>query len=319
MNFQPSWIALLIVLFATTVQAQTAVRVLTGYPPGGTVDILARIFAERLGEALGRPVVVEPRAGAAGQIAVEAVRNAPPDGNTLLVTNESALTLYPHTVKKLPYDAVADFTAIAHLGGSQNAFAVNAGVPANDLAAFVSWGKANPKGVTYGSGGYGSNQHFLGLLLAQATGVTLVHVPYRGVGPVITDLVGGQLPAGMLPLGTLLPQARSGKVRILAHSGSMRSPLAPDVPTFRELGFAPLELQTWFGMFGPAGMRPELVARYNEIVVQGLRTPAVRERMRSFDLEIRELSAAGLAAQFKAEHNRWAQVVKSSGFTAESP
>lgn len=313
-----SLVAALVLAFSVSaVQAQAPVRVLTGYPPGGAVDAVARLFAEKLAEGLGRPVLVETRAGAAGQIAAEAVKAAAPDGSTLMVAPDSVMTLHPYTVKKPTYDGLADFTPVAHIGSSMNGFAVNAGIPASDLREFVNWAKAGGKNLTYGSGSYGSGQHFMGLMLGKATGLVMVHVPYRGVGPVIIDLVAGQISAGMLPLGTLLAQARAGKIRILAHSGSRRSTQAPDVPTFRELGYPMLEVQSWFGIFAPAGTRPEVVARYNEIVVQATRTPGVRDRMRNLDLEARELAPAELAAMLRSEHENWGRVVKASGFSVE--
>jgi len=310
--------ALVLALSTFAVRAQTPVRILSGYPPGGAVDTLARVFGEKLAEAIGRPVVVENRAGAAGQIASEALKAAAPDGNTLMVAPDSSMTLYPHTVKKPAYDTLADFVPVAHVGSYPIGFGVNAGIPVSDLREYVNWAKAGPNNATYGSGAYGSTLHFMGLMLGQATGLALVHVPYRGVGPAITDVVAGQLPAVMQPLGTLLAQARAGKIRILAHSGSRRSSAAPDVPTFKELGYPTLEVAGWFGLFAPAGIRPEVVARYNEIVVQATRTPVVRERMRSLDLEIREMAPAEISAMLKIEYDRWGPIVRASGFSADS-
>lgn len=309
--------AFVLSLSTRAVHAQ-AVRMLVGYPPGGAVDALARIFGEKLAEGLGRPVLVETRAGAAGQIAFEALKASPPDGNTLLVAPDSSITLYPHTTKKPAYDTLADFTPVAHVGSYPVGFGVGAGVPANDLREFVNWAKANPKLATYGSGGYGSTLHFMGLMLAQATGVELVHVAYKGVGPAIADMLSGQLPAVMLPLGTLLAQAKAGKMRILAHSGSRRSPAAPEIPTFKELGYPALEIAGWFAIYAAAGTRPDVVARYNAIVVQATRTPAVLARMRSLDLEPREIAPAEMAAQLRFEQDRWGPVVKASGFSAGS-
>ncbi|MDO8596676.1 MAG: tripartite tricarboxylate transporter substrate-binding protein, partial [Sulfuricaulis sp.] len=165
---------------AATAQAQTTARMLSGYPPGGAVDALARVFAEKLADAIGRPFVVETRAGAAGQIAAMALKASAPDGNTLMVVPDSAIVLYPHTVRTPAYDTLNDFVPVAHAGSYDIGLAVGAGVPANDLREWVSWAKADKKNATYGSAGAGTNLHFLGLMLAQATGVQLVHVPYRG-------------------------------------------------------------------------------------------------------------------------------------------
>src|SRR3990172_1261142 len=206
---------LVLALFSATAQAQTTARILSGYPPGGAVDALARVFAEKLAEAIGRPVVVETRAGAAGQIAAMALKAAAPDGNTLMVVPDSALVLYPHTVRTPAYDTLKDFVPVAHVGSYDIGLAVGASVPANDLREWVGWTKADKKNATYGSAGAGTNLHFLGLMVAQATGVQLVHVPYRGTGPATADLLGGQIPAVMLPFAQMLPLVKAGKIRIL--------------------------------------------------------------------------------------------------------
>ena len=311
-------VAVALALFSALVQAQGTARILSGFPPGGAVDALARVFAERLSEGLGRPVVVETKTGAAGQIAAEALKAAPPDGITLMIAPDSMFTVYPHTVKKPAYDTLNDFVAVAHTGSYPIGLAVGVRVPAGDLREYVAWAKSNPKNAAYGTAGAGTTLHFLGLMMEQATGIHFAHVPYRGVGPALTDVVAGQVPAVILPLGTVLQQARAGKVRILAHSGSRRSPLAPDVPTFKELGYPTLEATGWFGAFAPAGMKTELLSRYNDIFIQATRTPGVREKMRALDLEIREMTPAELASTLRAEYERWGAIIKASGFSAES-
>ncbi len=310
--------ALVVALSTSTGQAQTPVRVLSGFPPGGGVDTLARVFGEKLSGGLGRPVIVETRAGAAGQIAGLALKSAAPDGNTLLVAPDSSISLYPHTSLKPAYDTLADFVPVAHLGGFPIGFAVTGNHPAKELREYIAWAKQSPKNAMYGSSGYGSTPHFMGLMLGRAAGVPLSNIPYSGVGPALTDVVAGQTPAVMIPFGTLLPQFKAGKIRILAHSGSKRSSIAPDIPTFKELGFSTLEVEGWFGMFAPAGTRPEVLARYNEIIVQATRTAGVRDKLRGLDLDVREMTPMELAATLKADHARWGAVVKAFGFSAVS-
>lgn len=310
--------ALLVFFLVGSAQAQTAVRILSGYPPGGAVDALARVFAEKLAEALEKPVVVETRTGAAGQIAASALKASAPDGNTLMVVPDSALTLYPHTVKAPAYDTLNDFVPVANLGSYDIGFGVGANVPSTTLKEWAAWVKSNPKNGTYGSPGAGTNQHFLGLMLGNSTGLHLDHVAYRGVGPAVADLLGGQVPALMLPLAQMLPQIKAGKIRILAHSGGRRSAVVPEVPTFKELGFSAMEVSGWYCMIAPAGTRAEVLARYNDIVNRSMRTAFVRDRMRALDLEILEMSPADIGARLKAEHERWRPVVKASGFTADS-
>jgi tripartite-type tricarboxylate transporter receptor subunit TctC len=296
-------------------QAQVPVRVLVGFVPGGELDAVARLFAEKLAEGIGRPVLVENRAGAGGQIAIRTLKASAPDGNSLMVIPDSTITLYPHTVKAPEYDTLKDFVPIAHLGSFYNGLAVGAGVPAKDFAEWLSWVKSDPKNATYGSPGAGTVPHFLGLILSQATGVQLVNVPFKGVPPAIADLMAGQLPSAMLTFGALARQAKSGRIRILAFTGSQRSPIAPDVPSFKELGYPALEVSGWYGMFAPAGIRSDVVARYHDIIVQAQRTPVVRERLRALDLEQREPGAAELAAMVRSEYGRWGPVVKASGFS----
>ena len=186
-----------------------------------------------------------------------------------------------------------------------------------DLNEFIGWAKLSPRNTSYGTAGVGTAQHFLGLVIGRAIGVTMVHVPYKGVGPALNDAIAGQIPAVILPLGTILPQAAGGKLRILAHSGSRRSPAAPGIPTFKELGYPAVEVSGWFGLFAAARTPAEVVNRYNDIVIQATRTAATRERLRALDLEPREMSAAELAATLKAEYDRWGPVVKASGFSAD--
>ncbi len=300
--------------FSASAQAQTPARMLAGFAPGGGVDILARIFAERWSEAIGRPVVVENKAGAGGVIAMEALKAASPDGDTLILAPDSNVVVYPHTVTKPAYNALTDFVGIAHTGSSPIALGISTKVPAKTLAEFVAWAKANPKQASFGSSGAGSVLQFYGQMIAQETGAPLTHVPYRGVAPAIADLAAGQIPAAVLPLGTILSQVKAGKARVLAHSGSKRSAAEPDVPTFKELGYPSLEQPSWFGIFGPAGMNPVMVAKLNQIFVQAMRTPAVKERMARIDMEIEELAPAQFAAKIKADYDQWGRVVKASGW-----
>lgn len=310
--------ALVLAVSGTVAHAQAPVRMIAGFPPGGAVDILARVFAERLAEGIGRPVVVENRPGAGGQIAMEVLKAAAPDGNTLLVTPDSNMTVYPHTVAKPVYDAFKDFTPIAHTGNYDLGFGISANVPARDLREFVAWAKANPDKASYGSGGAGTVLHFYGLMIAEATGAPLIHVPYKGVGPAVADVAAGQIPAVILPLGILLPQVKAGKARLIVNSGAKRSQAVPDLPTTKEMGYRNLEVAGWFGIIGPGGMRADMANRLNEIFVAAQRTPAIRERMRNIDMEIQEMTQPEFAAKIRADYEMWRPIIKASGFTADS-
>jgi len=310
-------IALSLLATATAGHAQT-MRMLVGYPPGGGLDALGRMFAEKLSEALGRTVIVENRPGVLGQLATGELRRSPPDGNTLMVTNDSAITLWPHTVKSPGYDTLRDIVPVAHVGSFDSALAVGPGVPAKDFREWAAWTKSEAKHAVYGSPGAGSNQHFLGFMIGQAIGVPLTHVPYKGVQPAISDLLGGQLPAIILPYAQMLPHIKAGKIRALAHSGSQRNAVQPEVPTFKELGYPSLEISGWYLIIAPAGVSEELIKRYNGIVSQAMKTQAIRDRMRVLDLDIRDITPAEMSSKLKAEYERWRPVVAASGFKADN-
>lgn len=307
-------------LACSTALAQRApAKMLVGFPPGGAVDVLGRLFAESLSDAIARPAIVENRPGAVGQIAAETLKAAPPDGNTLMLAPDASIVIRPQTLKHAPFDPLADFAAVAHTGNWALALAITAGLPVKDLREFVAWAKANPAGSAFASSGAGGSTHFYGLMLAQALGVELRHVPYKGAGPAIADLVGGHIASSVQPLGTFLQQAKAGKVRLLGISSSRRSTSAPEIPTFAELGYPSLEVEGWFGIFAPAGTPSETVARLNSVFVQAMRTPAVMDRMRNFDLEVREMTAQEFASRVKADYARWGPIIRASGFSGESP
>lgn len=298
--------------------AQTQYRVIVGYPPGGSLNATARMFTDKLAEATGRPFVVENRAGAAGQIGAEALKAAAPDGATLLFAPDSNISVYPHIVRRPVYNPLTDFVAVAHTGDYRIALAVHASVPANDLRGFIQHTKSQPGSTGYGTAGAGTNLHFYGVLLAQTTGANLNHVPYRGTGPALVDLVAGHVPATVLPLGAMLPFVKSGKIRVLGQSGDGRSPSLPDAPTFKELGLPMLAFSGWYGLFAPAGTPGEIVNRYNQILQGVLRTAEGQERMRMFELDIRLMSPTEFQALVKADTERWGPIIRASGFTAAS-
>jgi tripartite-type tricarboxylate transporter receptor subunit TctC len=293
-------------------------RVLVGYPPGGVQDQSARIFAEKLREATGRPFIVETRAGNTGQIAIDTLLSAPADGATVLMTADSNVTVWPHTFKKPPYGP-GDFAAIAHSGDYRLALAVGAAVPASDIKSFVAWSKTQSGGVSYGTAGAGSVLHFQGVLISQATSAPMTHVPYKGTGPAVVDLVAGHLPAVVLPLGPLVPHVKAGKIKVIAQTGAERSAILPSVPSFREIGYPTLSASGWYGLVGRAGMPAELVQRYNDILVRAMRTPELREKItRDFQLDVRYLTAEQFQQHIREDHERWSPIIRSSGFTADA-
>jgi tripartite-type tricarboxylate transporter receptor subunit TctC len=311
-------LALAAALACAPAAAQTA-RMLVGYPPGGAVDVLGRIFAEPMGEALGRTVIVENRPGAVGQIAAEALKAAPPDGGTLMLAPDATVIFRPQTLSKPPYDPLADFAPVAHTGRWNFALAVHSELRVKTLAEYVSWVKADAGRAVFASSGAGGSTHFFGVLLGQTEGIPLLQVPYKGAGPAILDVVAGHVPATIQPLGTLLAQARAGKLVILGMSGRERSAGAPEVPTFAELGLPALTADAWFGIFAPAATPADTVKKLNAAFVQAMRAPAVKERMQGLDLEVHEMSAAEFAAIVRADYARWGPVIRASGFKGDAP
>ena len=313
-SWRPFWLTLALAA-ATAAFGQSPGRVIVPYPPGGSLDAMARIIAGKLGEATGRSFVVENRTGAAGAIGSASLKGGPTDGTLLLFAPDSNISVYPPTVVKPAYLPLTDFVAVAHSGDYRISFAVHPSVPAKDLKEFITWTKTQPGAVGYGTAGAGTNLHFYGTLFTQVSGANLNHVPYRGTGPAVVDLVAGHVPSTVLPLGGLLAHYRSGKIRILAQTGEQRSETLPDVPSFKELGFPQLAFSGWYGVFAPAGTPTDIVERYNDAIVKAIRTPEVRERMRGFELESREMTAAQFQSFVRADTERWAPIIKASGFT----
>jgi tripartite-type tricarboxylate transporter receptor subunit TctC len=301
----------------TIAMAQTGtIKVIYPFAAGGSGDVLTRIVADQIGAALGTSTIVENRTGAAGRIAAKAVATAPPDGLTLLLASSPMMVIYPHSYAALDYDPVKDFTPIAATAAFDIALAVGPQIPARTVADLVSLVRANSAQASYGSPGAGGLGHFGAVMFATSAKLELRHVTYRGSGAVLTDLIAGQLPMAVLPLGDVTEQHKSNKLRALASAGPIRSSFLPDVPTFKELGFN-FEGQGWYGLYAPAMTAPEVVRRFNKAVVDGLTKPGVKERMAKLSLEAIPSTAAGLAALQKADLERWGPVVKASGFKPE--
>ena len=295
-------------------------RIFAGFASGGTVDVTGRRVADKLRDVLAKSVVVENRTGAGGQIALSALKIAPADGLTLLVTPMSMLGIYPHTYKKLPYDPVADFQPVSQAVRFDFGFAVGPMVPASvkTLADFVGWCKANPKDANFGSPAAGSVPHFVAELFGRAAGVDLKHVPYRGTQPAIADLMGGQVASVSGPVGEFLQHLPTGKVRLLATSGAARSKFAPGVATYAEQGFKDIVFDEWFGFYMPAKVPADALGRAVTAIRNALSSPDMVEALAQMGLEARPSSPAELAALLKKDSERWAPLIKTIGFTAES-
>ena len=295
-------------------------KILAGFAPGGTVDVTARRVADKLRGVIARSVVVENRTGAGGQIALSALKATPPDGSTLALTPMSMLGVYATTYKKLPYDPVADFLPVSQAVRFDFGLAVGPQVPSSvrTLADFVAWCKSNPGNANFGSPAAGSVPHFVAELFGRAAGIDFKHIPYRGTQPAIADLMGGQLASVSGPVGEFLQHAPTGKVRLLATSGAKRSKFASTVPTYAEQGFKDIVFDEWFGFYVPAKTAPDIVTKLAGAIQTSLAAPEMIDSLGQMGLEATPSTPAELAALLKKDTERWAPLIKSIGFTAES-
>ncbi len=292
-------------------------KILVGFPPGGSADVIARLLAERMREPLGgQNVVVDNKPGAAGRIAIEQLKYAPTDGNTVIVMPSGPVVLFPHVFRKLNYDPVKDLTPISQLADFQ--FAIVSGAKSNvkSIAEMRDKVKSDPGSANYGSPGNGTVPHFLGLMVGDAAGVKLDHVPYQGGAPLMTALLGGHVGYGVDVVLEALEQHRAGKVRIIAVAGKQRAPQLPDVPTLREQGVA-VDAVAWFAMYAPAGVSRDTVARLNTAVQAAMKDKALRDKLGALGLNPIGSSAEQLAAVQRADFAMWEGPVKASGFQAD--
>ena len=294
-----------------------SVRIMVGLAPGGTTDLVARILAQRLTEAWGQTVVVENRPGASGMIGADVVAKAAPDGYTLLITPQTSIAVAPALYGKAPYDPLKDFVTITLAGSTPLLMVVHPSFPPRTFAEFVTLAKKSGSQLTFGSGGIGSSPHMAGELLSARLGVKMNHVPYKGENPALADTIGGQIPIMFGNLPVAVPHVNSGKLRALANTSSNRSPLAPQVPTVAESGFNDFAIATWYGMLGPAGLPPDLVARIQRDVARVVNQPENRERLVSMGVDIIANSPEEFGAFLRTEVARYAKVVKDQGLKAE--
>jgi tripartite-type tricarboxylate transporter receptor subunit TctC len=293
---------------AQTYPAKT-VKIIAPVAPGGGVDLVARTMAERLTRAFNQPFVVENQSGGGGAIASSLVAKSAPDGYTLLLGYVATHGTSP-AVRKLPYDAVKDFTPIAMVGGTPNILVVNSALGINDLKGFVQYAKKHPGQLSYGSSGLGSLTHLALEQLKLSAGFFAVHVPYRGIGPAFTDLIGGQTQVMMPGLAAALPHIRSGKLKAIAVTGSSRHRLAPDVPTFEELGFKGFDGVQWYGIVGPAKMPEVVVKRLNDEINKAIQSPELKERFSGEALEVMPMSSEQMGTYIKNDIARWTKLAK---------
>jgi tripartite-type tricarboxylate transporter receptor subunit TctC len=296
---------------------RSTARLLVGFPPGGSTDVIARLLASEM-KNYALSVIVENRPGAGGQVALEALKGAPSDGSAFIVTPIAPLTLYPHVFKRVKYDPLRDFVPVTTVSAMPYVLTVGPKVPPSvkTLADFISWCRSNPEKATYGSPAAGSPLHFTGIQLARAAGFTFVHVPYQGTAPATQELLGGQIASTILTIDTPLPHIMSGNLRALLTTGPQRSPLLPDVPTIREAGYAGLEAVERFGVFLPASSSSENVERLSHSVTAALKANDVKAGFARLSVDIDVISHGDFARLIKSDFERWASIVRASGFVA---
>ncbi|WP_427912775.1 Bug family tripartite tricarboxylate transporter substrate binding protein [Ramlibacter sp. MMS24-I3-19] len=307
---------------AVRAQGFEQVKIINGFPAGGTADATARRVAERMGGTAytRNAAVVENKPGAGGRIACEVVKASKPDGTTLLLTPYSMMSIYPHIYSKLSYDPFKDFAPVCIAAVMTHALSVGPMVPASvtSVKEFLAWAKANPDKASYGSPAAGSTPHFLGALLGLNTSTDLKHVPYRGSAPAVADMIGGNLAACSTPTGDALANHRAGKIRILGTSGATRTPFTPEVATYAEQGFADLTTEEWFGFYAPAGTPANVIAAANAAINQSLKEKTVVDSLAIMGLVAQGSTPAEMDRSQREEHRRWGPLVKKVGFTAES-
>ena len=287
------------------------IRLIVGFPPGGAADILGRIAAQRLSESLGQQVVVDNRGGAGGLIATETAARANPDGYTLLFTSIPHV-INPHLYRKVSYDAIKDFAPIVQFVAVPLMMASNTAFPAKTVKEVIAAAKAQPGRINYGSGGSGSSSHLAMELFKSMAGADLNHIPYKGTGPLITDLIGGQISVTIASAVPLSPQVKAGKLRGLAVTSPKRSPSFPDLPAIAE-AVPGYEVVNWFGILAPAGTPPAIVARINQDFNAALASPKLREQLAAQGADATGGTSAEFAKIIRADFAKWAKVVKASG------
>jgi len=293
-------------------------RLVVSFPPGGSADFQARIVGPKLTEQLRQQVVIDNRSGGSGVVALEIVAKAAPDGYTLLLGPMSGLAMNPALFSKLPYDSARDFAPISMTSRVTLALAASVSLPANSVKELVALAKASPGKFTYGSTGIGNVTHLAGEMLKTNAGIDLVHVPYKGAGPQLIDVISGNVAVGFTSLTAAIPHVRSGRLKALVVTSKQRSSAAPDIPTVSEVGMPEIEIATgWFGILAPAHTPKAIISRLNAEIVKVIKMPDVQTRFTGQGLDPATSTAEEFAALIKSDLVKWAKVIKQAGIRAE--
>jgi tripartite-type tricarboxylate transporter receptor subunit TctC len=317
MQLMKLFIAAIALAACTSVHAQAwpnkPIRYIVPFAAGGTTDILGRMVGAKLSEALGQPVVVENRPGAAGALGVELLAKSAPDGYTIGGGTISSHAINVSLYSKLPYDPIKDFTPITMLATLPNMLVVHPSIPANNVAELIAFLKANPNKHSFGSAGNGTSQHMSGEMFKAMTGVQMQHIPYKGSGPMIPDLLAGTISMSFENLTTAYPPARTGKLKALAVTSAKRSFLAPEVPTMQEAGLAGYDISSWQAMFAPAGLPKEIHERLYAETAKALKSADVQKRLQDLGLDAGGMRPEELSALIRADIPKLGKIVRDSG------
>jgi tripartite-type tricarboxylate transporter receptor subunit TctC len=288
------------------------VKIMVGFPPGGGIDLIARTLQPALADELKTTVIVENKPGAGGVVAAQELTRAPADGSTILIANMGPFALAPNMAEKRPYDPVKDFTHIAQTTGAAYIAAIPASHPANTMAEFIAWAKANADKATFASGGSGSITHLNGELLNAQAGTKLVHVPYKGSAPAVTDLMGGTVHLLVDVASVLMPNIKGGKLKAIYVTGKTRNPELPNVPTVREAGFPGLETSGWQGVVAPAGVPADVAKKLSDAVGRALARADVKQKLEASGSSIVHTSPGEFASLIQSENERWTKIIKAA-------
>ncbi len=314
-------ISMVLAAVAWSVNAQQfpskPITVISPFSPGGTSDFVGRIVAQKIGENAGWNVIIETKPGANGQIGSDIVAKAAPDGYTLVLGPSSTHGIQPSLFKKLPYDVLRDFAGITMLGATANIIAVNPALPVNNVKDLIAYGKANPGKLNFSSPGSGTSVHISGEMFKDAAGIDMLHVPYKGSGPSMAAVLGGEVQVLFENISAAVPNVKAGRLRPIAVTSIARSSALPEVPTLNEAGLPGFEVLAWFGMFAPAATPKDIIARLNAEFVKALKDPKVSEQMLSRGLEPRPMTPEEFTAIWRKDVEKYAAIVKKAKISAE--
>ncbi len=313
--------ALLLISAAVTVQAQQypnrPIKFIVPFPPGGGLDVTARTIQQKLSDNLGVPVIVENKGGAAGTLGADFAAHQPPDGYTILLGNIGTMALYPATYEKVAYKTLTDFIPVGQVISNSLVAAISSDLPAKTLPEFVSYVRARPGKISYASGGNGAITHMAGEMLKAQAGIDMLHVPYKGSAPAVTDLLGGQVHILIDVLAVTLPHIKSGKLRAIGVTGPARLPALPDVPTFDEAGLKGYDATGWQGIFVPAGTPKEIVAKLSDALLKTMADKGVAERFVANGAEVTPSTPDAFAKYIGSEIDKWTRIAKAANIKVD--